>query len=123
MKMAAVSTIMMAPSMTAPNTKTTTLTMLPPSAVITATAHTDEMALKTKSPPTNDASSASNTTDIDTATAASPPVDPTLNTSSFTYSHEEVWQLLENARLKGWEEGYEEGSKRLMEGYRDGYEA
>jgi hypothetical protein len=59
-----------------------------------------------------------------TATAAaSSPVDPALDTSSFTYSHDEVQQLLEGARLDGWEEGYEEGSKRLMEGYRDGYEA
>jgi hypothetical protein len=30
---------------------------------------------------------------------------------------------MEDARLDGWEEGYEEGSKRLMEGYRDGYKA
>ena len=56
-------------------------------------------------------------------TAASSPVDPALDTSSFTYSHEEVQQLLEGARLNGWEEGYEEGSKKLMEGYRGGYEA
>ena len=56
-------------------------------------------------------------------TAASSPVDPAPDTSSFTYSHEEVQQLLEGARLDGWEEGYKEGSKKLMEGYRDGYGA
>jgi flagellar biosynthesis/type III secretory pathway protein FliH len=50
----------------------------------------------------------------------------TPDTSSFTYSHEEVHLLLEEARLdghqEGYNEGYEEGSKKLMEGYRDGYE-
>jgi hypothetical protein len=58
-------------------------------------------------------------------TAAHPTTAATADadTSSFTYSHEEVRQLLEDARLDGWEEGYEEGSKKLMEGYRDGYEA
>jgi hypothetical protein len=65
----------------------------------------------------------SNTTSIDIATAAPLPNNSSPDTSSFTYSHEEVQQLLEDARLDGWEEGYEEGSKKLMEGYRDGYEA
>ena len=72
---------------------------------------------------TVDANDASNATSIDKATAT-----PSLNNSapdmsSFTYSHEEVRQLLEDAKLDGWEEGYEEGSKKLMESYKDGYEA
>jgi hypothetical protein len=66
---------------------------------------------------------AGNTTSIDIATDTPLPNNSAPDTSSFTYSHEEVQQLLEDARLDGWEEGYKEGSKKLMEGYRDGYEA
>jgi hypothetical protein len=102
----------------------------------TLTVRTDPFANETAPQTTTTANTATSTADtapISTPcngndatcinTAASSPVDPAPDTSSFTYSHEEVQQLLESARLDGWEEGYEEGSKKLMEGYRDGYEA
>ena len=54
-----------------------------------------------------------------TATSISTP-----DTSSFTYSHKEVQQLLEDARLDGYQEGKEEGhSSGHTEGYEYGYDA
>ena len=63
------------------------------------------------------------TRNIDIATAMSSPVKSMPDTSLFTYSHEEVYTLLEEAKLDGWQEGYEEGSRKLMQSYREGYEA
>jgi hypothetical protein len=112
---AAVDTIIMASNTTALKAKTSTLTMSSPSTVTTAAESTDERTQESSHAATKPTTA---TTTANAATAA-----PSPDTSSFTYSHEEVQQLLEDARLDGWEEGYEEGSKRLMEGYRDGYEA
>jgi len=93
---------------------------------------------------TNDAN---DTIHVNTATAMSPANDKTLQPLLFTYSHEEVQQLLEDARLEGYQEGFEEGhgtgrktgheegkgdsykegynegSRKWEEGYREGYEA
>jgi len=84
---------------------------------------------------------------IDTATAVLPANDKSSQPLEFTYSREEVQQLLEDARLDGYqegfkeghktgrktgheegkedgyEEGYNEGSRKWGEGYREGYEA
>ena len=99
----------------------------------TLTVRTDPLANETAPPTTiatttantaaNNANDTNSTTNVDANTAVSSPVNPTPDTSSLTYSHEEVRILLEDAKLDGWQEGYEEGSKKLMEGYRDGYEA
>jgi hypothetical protein len=107
----AVNAVMTAPSTL--NAKSATLATLPLSAVTTTSEPTDET---TQEAGPHEARPPATPRDA-TTTASSP------DTSSFTYSHKEVQQLLEDARLDGWEEGYEEGSKRLMEGYRDGYEA
>jgi hypothetical protein len=107
----AVNAVMMAPSTL--NAKSATLATLPLSAVTTTSEPTDET---TQEAGPHEARPPATPRDA-TTTASSP------DTSTFTYSHKEVQQLLEDARLDGWEEGYEEGSKRLMEGYRDGYEA
>ena len=60
---------------------------------------------------------ATDTTYVSTATTASSTNEPV------TYSHDEVQQLLENARSDGWQEGYKAGSRKLMQGYREGYKA
>jgi hypothetical protein len=57
---------------------------------------------------------ANDATCIDTATAASSN-DATLQPQQFTYTHEEVRVLLQEARSDGWEEG-------RMIGYEDGLE-
>jgi len=93
------------------------------------------------------ANDANDTTHIDTATAALPANNETSQPLLFTYSHEEVQLLLEDARLEGYQEGFEEGhrmgrktgheegkedsyekgynggSRKVGEGYREGYEA
>jgi len=111
----------MAPSTTAPNARPATLSTLPPNMVTTAAVLTDEMAPKTGSytallTTTTDAvtttagAAANNTNDmmhIDTATAALETSQPLL----FTYSHEEVQQLLEDTRLEGWQARFEEGHR------------
>jgi hypothetical protein len=95
----------------------------------------------------NDSNDANNATRVDTATDVSSTNDVDSQPLSFTYSHEEVQQLLEDVRLEGWqqgfeeghrtgrktgheegkedgyEEGYDEGSRKWGEGYREGYEA
>jgi flagellar biosynthesis/type III secretory pathway protein FliH len=137
---AAVNAVMTASSTSAANTRTATLATLPSSAVTTAAVLTDETVPETSSYtatlPTKttdtatttantvavDANDASNTTRVDTATATSPTNEP------FTYSHDEVQQLLEDARLDGWQEGFEEGHRTGRksgheEGREDGYEA
>ena len=53
---------------------------------------------------------ANDTTRVDTATAASSD-DATLQPPPFTYTHEEVQALLDEAQLKGMEEGVEKGLK------------
>jgi len=131
----------MALSTTAPNTRMATLSTLPPSMVTTTAVLTDKTAPKTGSyiallTTTMDAvtttagAAANNTNDtmhVNTATAALPANDKTLQPLEFTYSHEEVQQLLEDARLDGYQEGFEEGHKtgRITgkeEGKEDGYE-
>jgi hypothetical protein len=111
MNITAVDTVIMASSTL--YTKLATLATSPLSAVTTTSKPTDET---TQEAGPHEARPPATPRDA-TTTASSP------DTSSFTYSHEEVQQLMEDARLDGWEEGYEEGSKRLMEGYRDRYEA
>lgn len=69
---------------------------------------------------------ASNATHIDTATATSPLNDSTPDTDSFTYSHEEVQLLVEEAKLDRWQEGFDEGHKTgrntgIKEGKEEGY--
>ena len=114
--------------------ETALLTMLLPSNTIATDTHTSKTAPRpalymaplsttaetTANPTTNDAS---NVTSIDTATAMSSTNNIGLQPQLLTYSTEEVQKLLANVRLDGWQEGYEEGSKKLIEGYRDGYEA
>ena len=87
--------------------------MAPPTTIATTTAYTAA----------NNANDTSSMTNVNANMAVLSPVNLTPDTSSSTYSHEEVHILLEEAKLDGWQEGYEEGSKKLMEGYRDGYEA
>jgi len=57
------------------------------------------------------ANDANNATHVDTATAMLPAKDKTSQPLPFTYSHEEVQQLLEDTRLKGWQAGFEEGHR------------
>jgi hypothetical protein len=116
MNIAAVDTVMTALSTTALKVKSATLATLPPSA---RSLLQPNPQMKEHKPAPHAATKP--TTAMTTENAAT--TAPSPDTSSFTYSHEEVQQLLEDARLDGWEEGYEEGSKRLMKGYRDGYEA
>jgi len=139
--MASVNAVMTAPSTTAPNTRTATLSTLPPNVVTTAVVLTDETASKTGSytallTTTTDAvtttagaaaNNANNVTHIDTATAVLPANDESLQPLEFTYSHEEVQELLEDARLDGYQEGFKEGHKTgrktgHKEGKEDGYE-
>jgi hypothetical protein len=47
--------------------------------------------------------------DLSLASRARWPQNATADTSQFTYSHDEVEQLLTTARLKGYNEGFEEG--------------
>jgi len=49
---------------------------------------------------------ASNAMHIDTATAALPANNESSQPLEFTYSHEEVQGLLEDARLDGYQEGF-----------------
>ena len=70
------------------------------------------------------------TTTANTATTMSPPNDSAPDTSSFTYGHDEVQQLLEDARLDRWEARFEEGQRtgrktgheEGKEGHNEGYE-
>ena len=57
----------------------------------------------------NTVTTASSTLYARLATLATSPLSASPDTSPFTYSHKEVQQLLEDARLDGWDEGYEEG--------------
>lgn len=57
-----------------------------------------------------DANIANDATHVDTATVTSSD-DATSQPPLFTYTHEEVQVLLDEARLEGWEEGMEEGLK------------
>ena len=109
---AAINTIMNIGTLTA-RTDPLTNEITPPTTIATTTANTA----------TNNANDTNSTTNVDTNMAVSFPVNLTPDTSSLTYSHEEVRILLEEAKLDGGQAGYEEGSKKLMEGYRDGYEA
>jgi len=121
--------------------------------VTTAAVLTDETASKTRSytalltttmdAVTTTAGTATNNANdmmhVDTATAALPPNDSTPDMDSFTYSHKEVQELLEDAKLDGYQEGFEEGhrigrktghkegkeeghSEGHMEGYKYGYD-
>jgi hypothetical protein len=56
---------------------------------------------------------------IDTATAASPTNDATMQPPQFTYMHEEVRVLLDEARIEGWKEGRK---LRYEDGFEDGLE-
>jgi flagellar biosynthesis/type III secretory pathway protein FliH len=149
---ATVNTVTTASSTSALHARMATLTTLPPSDVTTTAEITDErpqdISSHTATQPTTTTTTAdaathdaNDETCVDTATAASPTNEP------FTYSHEEVQQLLEDARLDGYQEGfeqghrvgrktgreegkedgynegYEEGSRKWIEGHEAGYEA
>jgi hypothetical protein len=127
----AVNAVITASNTMAPSATVATLTTLLPSDVTAVTPPANEMAPKTASytaslPTTSISTTGVTTSDPNNASNINA-IDSTPDTSSLTYSHEEVRILLEEARLDGYQEGYdegnEEGSKRLMEGYRDGYEA
>jgi hypothetical protein len=131
MNITAVNTVIMALNTMAPSTTIATLTTLLPSDVTAITPPTNETAPKTASytaslPTTSISTTGVMTSDPNDASNINA-IDSTPDTSSLTYSHEEVCILLEEARLDGYQRGYDkghkEGSKRLMEGYRDGYEA
>ena len=93
--------------------------------VTTAAMLTDEMAPKTGSytallTTTTDAvtttagaaaNDANDVMHVDTAIAALPANDTTSQPLPFTYSHEEVQQLLEDTRLEGWQARFEEGHR------------
>jgi hypothetical protein len=136
----------MASSTSAANTRTATLATLPSSVVTTAAVLTDETVpetssytatLPTKTMDTTistantaavDTNNANSMTRIDTATAVSPANDVSSQPQQFTYTHEEVQELLEDAQLEGWQRGFEEGygtGKKMgrEEGKEDGYEA
>jgi hypothetical protein len=127
----AVNAVIMASNTMAPSATVATLTTSLPSDVTAVTPPANEMAPKTASYtaslPTTSISTTGVTTSNPNDASNINAIDSTPDTSSLTYSHEEVCILLEEARLDGYQEGYdkgnEEGSKRLMEGYRDGYEA
>ena len=94
-----------------------------------------------------DTTNANDKTFVNTATTASSTNDVDSEPQPFTYSHEEVQELLEDMRLEGWQqgfeeghrtgrktgqeegkadsynEGYNEGSRKWGEGYREGYDA
>ena len=129
---------MMASSTAIPNTRTATAT---PSDEGIATLHANEMAAKmtsykTLQPTTtitmatisantakNNANDAGEATRVDTATDASSTNNVGSRQRPFTYTHKEVWQLIEDAQIDGWQEGYEEGSRKWSEGHKAGYEA
>jgi hypothetical protein len=152
MNITAINAVMIA--LSTPNARMATLTALPPSVVTTAAELTDETAQESFCTATQltiatttantAAASTINTNDqmlINTAISASTTNEP------FTYSHNKVQQLLEDARLNGWQEGfkeehrtgrkirhkegkedsyaegYEEGSKKWFEGHKKGYSA
>jgi hypothetical protein len=122
---AAVDAVMMALSITTTNTRTTPAPSTSNDG-ITAALLADEMAPyscshttmqsttaitttdTTEEPAANDAT---NATRVDTATAVSPANDVSSQPQPFTYTHEEVQELLEEAQLEGWREGMEEGYK------------
>jgi hypothetical protein len=127
----AVNAVIMASNTMAPSVTIAMSTMLLPSDVTAVTPPANETAPKTASytaslPTTSISTTGVTTSDPNDASNINA-IDSTPDTSSLTYSHEEVCILLEEARLDGYQEGYdegnEEGSKKLMEGYRDGYEA
>jgi flagellar biosynthesis/type III secretory pathway protein FliH len=84
---------------------------------------------------------------VDTATNVSSMYNVNSEPLPFTYTHDEVQKLIEEAQLGGWqqgfeeghrtgrktgkeegkadgyEEGYEEGSRKWIEGHKAGYEA
>ena len=134
---AAGNTVLTAPSTNAQNVRSATSKLSSPNDNIIATPPANEIAADTASymalPATttvtaadlapNSTDDTSNATRVDIATAASPPVDSIPNTSSLTYSHEEVLLLLEDAKLEEYQEGYKKGSRKWMEGYKAGYDA
>ena len=135
---AAINAVMMASNTTAPNARMTTLSMLPHSTITTTAVLIDEtapnmasyIAAQTNAVTTSAGTAANDANDmmhIDTATAMSPANDETSQLLQFTYSHEEVQQLLEDARLEGYQEGFEEGHETGRktgheEGKEDSYE-
>ena len=110
----AVNAVITAPSTSAPTTTTATPTMSSLSDISAAEPPaTQATTADTAAPDANDTSTAmSSTNDTD-----SPP---------FTYSHNEVQQLLEDARLDGWQKGFNEGHKTgrktgIEQGKEEGY--
>jgi flagellar biosynthesis/type III secretory pathway protein FliH len=137
---AAVNTVMMASNTATPNTSLATSELLPPNDATTTAPPANETALNARPfTPTQSTAVTTMTTSADAATnntndethwhvdtAASSINDETSQTLPFTYSHEEVQQLLEDARLDGWQAGFEEGHKTgrktgKEEGKEEGY--
>ena len=67
-------------------------------------------------------SDVTNTMRIDTTRAASPVHEPEFDTSTFTYTHEEVRVLLKEAQSDGWEEGRKIGYEDGLEDGKDSLE-
>jgi hypothetical protein len=125
MSMAAVNAIMMALSTATPNTSLVISEPLPPNKGITTAPPANDIALNAGlSTPmqstavttmTTSADTAANNTNdkthrhVDTVTLSIN--NKTSQALPFTYSHEEVQQLLEDARLDGWQARFEEGHK------------
>jgi hypothetical protein len=123
---------------TAPSIATYTA-QLPPMSIITTT--TAKAATYKATEDANDV------TRVDTATDISSTNNVDSEPLPFTYTHDEVQKLIEEAQLGGWQqgfeeghrtgrktgkeegkadgykEGYEEGSKKWIEGHKAGYEA
>jgi hypothetical protein len=124
---AAVNTVMTALSTTPLNTRMALSAPLPPNDATTTVTPINETV-------PNANMSTANTTDemrVNRATATSSPNDLAPDTDSFTYSHKEVWLLLEEAKLDGWQQGFEEGHRTgrktgqeegKVDGYEEGYE-
>jgi hypothetical protein len=137
---AAVNAIMTALNTATPNASLATSEPLPPNDATTTAPPANETASNAHpftpmqstaiTTTTTSADAATNNTNDETHwhinTAASSINNKTSQTLPFTYSHEEVQQLLEDARLDGWQAGFEEGHKTgrktgKEEGKEEGY--
>jgi flagellar biosynthesis/type III secretory pathway protein FliH len=137
---AAVNAVMTASNMATPNASLATSEPLPPNDATTTAPPANETASNARPfTPTQSTAVTTMTTSADAATnntndethwhvntAALSINDKTSQTLPFTYSHEEVQQLLEDARLDGWQAGFEEGHKTgrktgKEEGKEEGY--
>jgi hypothetical protein len=114
----AVNTIMTASSIMALSMTTVLPTLLLPSDATAIDTHTSKMAANTAYTALLPATTE---TTVDAATLSTN--NETSQLLHFTYSHEEVQQLLEDAKLDGWQAGFEEGHRtRRKTGHKEGKE-